>query len=225
MRPGLPPGPRDHPRSRGVYCAPLRCISVRTGSSPLARGLQIRRMAMGDNGRIIPARAGFTAASAGTGRGDRDHPRSRGVYSTSITRMGDSGGSSPLARGLLCAAVAHSCTRGIIPARAGFTRLRAGLVGDYWDHPRSRGVYLGVGAAPAVAFGSSPLARGLRGGHTRWGLPRGIIPARAGFTPCWRRPRCRRGDHPRSRGVYRDRDWVSIHGTGSSPLARGLHNA
>ena len=50
----------------------------------------------------------------------------------------------------------------------------------------------------------------------------GIIPARAGFTPTLSGKGSRRGDHPRSRGVYRVRDPGSPQLPGSSPLARGL---
>ena len=70
--------------------------------------------------------------------------------------------------------------------------------------------------------GSSPLARGLQTRRHARPQPRGIIPARAGFTlppvsvmwPRW--------DHPRSRGVYAE--FLRHCGVkeGSSPLARGL---
>ena len=56
-------------------------------------------------------------------------------------------GSSPLARGLLHTVDREDFYKGIIPARAGFTR---GVVGDrsgYPDHPRSRGVYISSGNA------------------------------------------------------------------------------
>ena len=70
--------------------------------------------------------------------------------------------------------------------------------------------------------GSSPLARGLphcpRGGV----LDQGIIPARAGFTRSRTRRSRRWTDHPRSRGVYRDRPVRAAMSVGSSPLARGL---
>ena len=72
--------------------------------------------------RIIPARAGFTSGFA---------------YSAS----GKDGGSSPLARGLRRRRMGSRKDRGIIPARAGFTMLRAWLSPSTWDHPRSRGVY------------------------------------------------------------------------------------
>ena len=71
---------RDHPRSRGVYCRPVRTIQILIGSSPLARGLPLdearKRAIIG----IIPARAGFTRALGDQPVEPADHPRSRGVY-------------------------------------------------------------------------------------------------------------------------------------------------
>jgi len=72
--------PPDHPRSRGVYQNALAHIGDNAGSSPLARGLPKARLPCGRPGRIIPARAGFTAARPMTPAGRSDHPRSRGVY-------------------------------------------------------------------------------------------------------------------------------------------------
>ena len=70
------------------------------------------------------------------------------------------------------------------------------------DHPRSRGVYLDKRRFGPAAWGSSPLARGLR---------------RRTHSPTAPSP-----DHPRSRGVYVTRArWVGTV-AGSSPLARGL---
>ena len=70
--------------------------------------------------------------------------------------------------------------------------------------------------------GSSPLARGLPRGLLLYVGVKGIIPARAGFTPglCLGGRRVR--DHPRSRGVYRVASRVAFVCLGSSPLARGL---
>ena len=115
----------DHPRSRGVYGVCQGPPMWRWGSSPLARGLRIQRINIINRPRIIPARAGFTAA----------------VRRKLLRECG----SSPLARGLLPDNYFIRPRRGIIPARAGFTaptgpRPRARL-----DHPRSRGVY-----APAL---------------------------------------------------------------------------
>ena len=52
-------------------------------------------------------------------------------------------------------------SRGIIPARAGFTTLTDGSEVITRDHPRSRGVYFCAASISARVLGSSPLARGL----------------------------------------------------------------
>ena len=58
----LEPGDHgDHPRSRGVYVIPERYRRFMKGSSPLARGLPDGAHGAVGDGRIIPARAGFTA--------------------------------------------------------------------------------------------------------------------------------------------------------------------
>ena len=73
--------------------------------------------------------------------------------------------------------------------------------------------------------GSSPLARGLHFPPLVCHQDGGIIPARAGFTRRQRRPRRRRPDHPRSRGVYCSHPMREIQKCGSSPLARGLRRS
>ena len=173
----------------------------------------------------------------------QDHPRSRGVYSCDVPPAAACAGSSPLARGLLPGGGSWSFARRIIPARAGFTIVIMIVAAEYWDHPRSRGVYFAAVASWIGWLGSSPLARGLRAQpSTKWWHVR-IIPARAGFTrgrenkltrqqgssPLargllggTRRPRRRLGDHPRSRGVYVGGLLSAGPPSGSSPLARGL---
>ena len=90
----------DHPRSRGVYDRSASSSGSHGGSSPLARGLpktvaRIYRI-MG----IIPARAGFTPLPLPVSANARDHPRSRGVYRVPGKHPLNPTGSSPLARGL-----------------------------------------------------------------------------------------------------------------------------
>ena len=132
------------------------------------------------------------------------------------------GGSSPLARGLRIQFGPFMLERGIIPARAGFTA-RAGSPTDAArDHPRSRGVYCRAWGIANVLVGSSPLARGLRWTVKGARRPRGIIPARAGFTRLSAALRAGLRDHPRSRGVYVTRGSSPGATSGSSPLARGL---
>ena len=90
----------DHPRSRGVYSSGCLASQRRAGSSPLARGLPDRGPHRRPEAGIIPARAGFTSGAPPDPGPSPDHPRSRGVYSTSAVAASTSFGSSPLARGL-----------------------------------------------------------------------------------------------------------------------------
>ena len=88
-------------------------------------------------------------------------------------------------------------------------------------HPRSRGahtVWLWPSSRPA---GSSPLARGSLQDGLRGRSDRGLIPARAGLTPCGSGRRRVRRAHPRSRGAHRYSGQAHTTSTGSSPLARG----
>ena len=134
-----------------------------------------------------------------------DHPRSRGVYPPP---------KRPATRG-----------RGIIPARAGFTRPAARRRRADGDHPRSRGVYRIAWGSLTPPRGSSPLARGLQPCVTVVVVVRRIIPARAGFTTPRSPASPTSSDHPRSRGVYAPSWSASREPMGSSPLARGLPGA
>ena len=192
------------------------------GSSPLARGLRRQTRLGPDPRRIIPARAGFTAFKGFLDWIAPDHPRSRGVYMIASSTPIRIRGSSPLARGLRQAAGFDQHDLGIIPARAGFTRVLDERRRRRPDHPRSRGVYWSTRPFPGAIVGSSPLARGLRRpSHGSRGMRR-IIPARAGFTNYDLLVRVGDEDHPRSRGVYLPLTSPHPRSTGSSPLARGL---
>ena len=151
----------DHPRSRGVYLQQVVGDDKEIGSSPLARGLLTTAKGSIAEGRIIPARAGFTLKCWMTLTTTTDHPRSRGVYRYKPELKGCKTGSSPLARGLRLKVWIHDYYNGIIPARAGFTDCPADGDSFRWDHPRSRGVYEWLGPMRALLRGSSPLARGL----------------------------------------------------------------
>ena len=155
------PGKADHPRSRGVYSAAATALTAAAGSSPLARGLPEEFIRAVKLPRIIPARAGFTAQHRLRPEPDRDHPRSRGVYSPSWRPPLFQTGSSPLARGLPADLDDEFSTAGIIPARAGFTAAGGRRRSRWTDHPRSRGVYPNARVKILPVLGSSPLARGL----------------------------------------------------------------
>ena len=131
----------DHPRSRGVYAPCQNAFVKMSGSSPLARGLHSSGASGGDLSGIIPARAGFTFGGYRRPACRQDHPRSRGVYRFDPALVGGLVGSSPLARSLRVPACRARGVRGIIPARAGFTRSRRSPPPRSGDHPRSRGVY------------------------------------------------------------------------------------
>ena len=151
-----------------------------------------------------------------------DHPRSRGVYVRASTWTHTAPGSSPLARGLPRLRGPQAIRRRIIPARAGFTVGLLGPLGPAEDHPRSRGVYREYRTSWYQAYGSSPLARGLRDDDAADVPELRIIPARAGFTDQVTDPPATGTDHPRSRGVYPGTDPEAEAEAGSSPLTRGL---
>ena len=212
----------DHPRSRGVYAAISVICAIAGGSSPLARGLRRGPAADERVVGIIPARAGFTPCGGADVSRTSDHPRSRGVYNHHLYPKGRPMGSSPLARGLPGGARVVVQPLGIIPARAGFTPGWSRWWPSRRDHPRSRGVYPVSCKGRATHAGSSPLARGLRRLLLQVPVQPGIIPARAGFTPCSPVGPASGRDHPRSRGVYLSERKPLSCTPGSSPLARGL---
>ena len=197
-------GSKDHPRACGVYFICFEFPDSTEGSSPRVRGLHPSRRRSSQAGRIIPARAGFTAIAV------RDHPGGPG--------------SSPRVRGLLSARKTTKPSRRIIPARAGFTERYVANTTGITDHPRACGVYRSASIFGLTSLGSSPRVRGLLVCH---GVARNdfrIIPARAGFTRAPRRRPPAPGDHPRACGVYRRRPPIAGMTCGSSPRVRGLRD-
>ena len=225
LRDGEDPGdpqPGIIPARAGFTVRSRLPVSSSNGSSPLARGLLKVHPQQYLHVGIIPARAGFTARSARHFISAEDHPRSRGVYIPPGLDCSGLVGSSPLARGLHRAAARLLLAPGIIPARAGFTRVQGCPSARRRDHPRSRGVYVRGRGSPVGGRGSSPLARGLPGLAVGDRAAVGIIPARAGFTQRGVQNLAGAPDHPRSRGVYGAEAPAPFQTSGSSPLARGL---
>ena len=112
---------RDHPRSRGEYWKRNLPPVESLGSSPLSRGIRLSNSAPANNEGIIPALAGNTDAGRGNDGPHKDHPRSRGEYSSAMFRKAQWRGSSPLSRGIPFHDWTPVSSRRIIPALAGNT--------------------------------------------------------------------------------------------------------
>ena len=171
--------------------------------------------------RLIPARAGNTVPSLVRVSVFQAHPRSRGEHDINHPFLFGRAGSSPLARGTLGGMLVDSGKARLIPARAGNTLALTAPYARSSAHPRSRGEHLQAFRAAFLDAGSSPLARGTPP-DCNYADNRGrLIPARAGNTLGYCRPRRSRAAHPRSRGEHiLQRHLCPLH-YGSSPLARG----
>ena len=222
QQPSALPSPKDHPRTRGVYCRVVISMPGRRGSSPHTRGLQVEAMGLTWDERIIPAHAGFTNDGGNFSDGHRDHPRTRGVYPITRPNRSRTSGSSPHTRGLRARGGRPGAGLGIIPAHAGFTPCQHRQDPEHPDHPRTRGVYSGRHSIPMPPGGSSPHTRGLLAVTSPRNPSGRIIPAHAGFTRWWPWWRGHWRDHPRTRGVYIPRSVMASFQTGSSPHTRGL---
>ncbi len=129
-----------HPRGRGER-SPCSSISFATGgSSPRARGTQLRVTVETLNLRFIPADAGNAAANSSASSAATVHPRGRGERLAAIAKIRRDNGSSPRTRG----------TRGrTIPSMIHLT-----------VHPRGRGERESWSRKRASCGGSSPRTRG-----------------------------------------------------------------
>ena len=132
-------------------------------------------------------------------------------------------GSSPLARGPPFWYGGGASAAGLIPARAGTTREGFSSKTCSRAHPRSRGDHPLLAGRGGCAGGSSPLARGPRGGRSAANHRPGLIPARAGTTLCKLDSLKPERAHPRSRGDHLFCACGKCCLWGSSPLARGPH--
>ena len=120
-------GARDHPRSRGEYLTRAEYVFGEDGSSPLSRGILGQFLHAAGGFRIIPALAGNTRGSVGDRFRRRDHPRSRGEYTSSPHPKDQKNGSSPLSRGIRFILRFRRDPVGIIPALAGNTLVDKGF--------------------------------------------------------------------------------------------------
>ena len=153
----------DHPRIRGEHgMSSVPEAPPRAGSSPHTRGAHPRRRSPPASGRIIPAYAGSTTASADGVSFDADHPRIRGEHEGLGQWSRREEGSSPHTRGAPATWTAASISPRIIPAYAGSTQATLRWRRSPPDHPRIRGEHPACPSPPSQRGGSSPHTRGAR---------------------------------------------------------------
>ena len=130
-------------------------------------------------------------------------------------------GSSPRGRGKQGPPYEVRRGVGLIPARAGKTRLQRRSYVWRGAHPRAGGENLCVCGGVVGDPGSSPRGRGKRPeSPARWPLA-GLIPARAGKTPATPAGPSARPAHPRAGGENTRPQWAHPDRGGSSPRGRG----
>ena len=155
-------GNRAHPRACGenppwVWTAPRPA-----GSSPRVRGKPPRVRGKHQRSGLIPARAGKTSFWAAAGVFAGAHPRACGENRAVSMRVDVRGGSSPRVRGKLRGVAGCGGVHGLIPARAGKTRLRILLTRSARAHPRACGENGPYRDSLYAEYGSSPRVRGKR---------------------------------------------------------------
>ncbi len=189
-----------HPRAGGENTGRVFGRASSKGSSPRGRGKLSQTVGGTVTPGLIPARAGKTRTMPTMIANAVAHPRAGGENSFQSARAIQSKGSSPRGRGKRRTRLPEGRRRGLIPARAGKTRDRRGVVREEPAHPRAGGENANARACSPVQGGSSPRGRGKlqRQGQTHPVV--GLIPARAGKTT---------------------RSWITVADEGAHPRAGG----
>ena len=131
---------------------------------------------------ITPAHAGNTICEAEITLVVRDHPRTRGEYSSFFEKPLEVPGSPPHTRGIPNVGAFSKIKLGITPAHAGNTGYQRTPAHLGWDHPRTRGEYLLLSVTVGAGMGSPPHTRGIPHPSHRQLVLLGITPAHAGNT-------------------------------------------
>ena len=172
------------------------------GSSPHARGAPFASSPDIRRAGLIPACAGSTLLLALWRTRIRAHPRMRGEHSDGSPGFDGGSGSSPHARRAHNHLTVQKHSGGLIPACAGSTATINGVDHTHAAHPRMRGEHSPICCRVACWGGSSPHARGARGGEVdEYRIP-GLIPACAGSTSHSTRTVRALRAHPRMRGEH-----------------------
>ena len=211
----------DHPRACGEHIEKGERLLHTAGSSPRMRGTLPDHSPGNSSCRIIPAHAGNTGPAAVGIATFTDHPRACGEHSTTGTRLGQTGGSSPRMRGTHTNPAQDFGVTRIIPAHAGNTKTLRPRQRLRPDHPRACGEHAARGRLKYVLSGSSPRMRGTRNEHGIGDVADRIIPAHAGNTTDRDRECIPPADHPRACGEHSPRPAKPGYRSGSSPRMRG----
>ena len=195
--------------------------SAARGSSPRVRGKRDLGALLPAPARLIPARAGKTREAAALIAGPPAHPRACGENHSAWQLVEPRRGSSPRVRGKLGGDGHGVQGAGLIPARAGKTRLRRMAATPLAAHPRACGENSSPRAAPPRRSGSSPRVRGKRRVYRIPRLEFRLIPARAGKTSPSPPETSSSAAHPRACGENPISSTSSISWRGSSPRVRG----
>ncbi len=210
-----------HPRACGEHLGEMFRTLARPGSSPRVRGTPRAGHRHLGGRRFIPARAGNTFRGQFWPRILPVHPRACGEHRGNRLACRVEAGSSPRVRGTLQPRPNDPALSGFIPARAGNTRKRIGMIGKREVHPRACGEHASYAADGNPGTGSSPRVRG-----TLCNFPSPVpigrfIPARAGNTGLTPTRLARRAVHPRACGEHIVYVVNFVTSFGSSPRVRG----
>ena len=191
------------------------------GSPPQVRGKRRNRYFRWCACRITPAGAGKTAKSRRLRLSAKDHPRRCGENRSSIIRHCCIEGSPPQVRGKLYAFSDGFDRRGITPAGAGKTKLRAAYHVVAQDHPRRCGENCFFALAAYGRMGSPPQVRGKPDTCRMFRRVLGITPAGAGKTLKGILIYGNHWDHPRRCGENLTTPRSDRGQSGSPPQVRG----
>ena len=128
-----------HPRAGGENKASDGEDIAEYGSSPRGRGKRVSLKSSRPRRRLIPARAGKTAAHNLCVAGVPAHPRAGGENDLTEPNIELMPGSSPRGRGKPYSTVASVRLTGLIPARAGKTTTPRSVTPPLQAHPRAGG--------------------------------------------------------------------------------------
>ena len=212
---------RAHPRPCGEHCLATMPREVGEGSSPPVRGARVHLAHRPPEIGLIPARAGSTISSSSSIAGKVAHPRPCGEHPEPIMNFSVEKGSSPPVRGAHDRFPIHRHARGLIPARAGSTRVSSPRRPRVRAHPRPCGEHRNALGLNTERAGSSPPVRGALPHNKKLWDQLGLIPARAGSTYTKLTLCANRRAHPRPCGEHSSAILLFSSCLGSSPPVRG----